>query len=367
MQLGEKPTLPEGLMNFGPEIGAHAAKKKSPARPYRPERAPPARRCGAPPRVEEPLIRSVYSNVQERDQPQAMPGFKREGRTLRLPACHDGNDHAIGLCMADITDCIRRLESGTDAERRAAESEIYKTFALQLRKVIEGHLARDVRQRVGPSDIYQEVMNSFFRREKARDFDRLADSRDLWAILFTMVMRRLSRTRKRHHAAKRDVRLERPLAQTSDAGGDPLDELVARRPVPMERARRLYRRGPGDAARRASDDSFFNKDYVVQLSYGLDPSAGAEFVEVYKRIKERLSETPYLFPIFERVAQSYALTDIAAELGLTLPTVKRKFGRVKRRLAEIAGELDLPVPCDGASGEPSLPAAAEVRPRGDEP
>lgn len=127
-----------------------------------------------------------------------------------------------------------RLARGGDTAALGRLLELYRNYLTLLARV---QIGRRLRGKVGSSDLVQDVFV-----EAARDFGRFRGSaeRELVAWLRAILAARLVDLVRRHTARKRDVRLERQLAdelaessqvgglQLADPGTSPSQETVRR-------------------------------------------------------------------------------------------------------------------------------------------
>jgi len=88
--------------------------------------------------------------------------------------------------VGDVTTWLGQLSTGDDKEREDARRLLDERFAKMLKANIRERLNGRVGQRVGGSDIYQELMNSFFRRMEAGKYE-VHDRDALMALLFEMI------------------------------------------------------------------------------------------------------------------------------------------------------------------------------------
>ncbi len=112
----------------------------------------------------------------------------------------------------DITAWIQRL-NGVDEE---AAHKIWLAYFPQLVRIAQKSLGTHPRRVVDEEDIALSAMKSFFRGAKAGRFS-LNDRHDLWKLLTTITIRKVSAEWRRHTAKKR-------------GGGGVLDEAALARP-----------------------------------------------------------------------------------------------------------------------------------------
>ena len=101
---------------------------------------------------------------------------------------------------------LQLIADAGDGDQSAAKALFEKCFE-RLCRVIRGRMVKQLQQRVDPEDVVLSAYRSFFvGLENSRFF--VEDSADLWALLVTITMRKLARTKEREFAAKRDLRCE---------------------------------------------------------------------------------------------------------------------------------------------------------------
>jgi RNA polymerase sigma factor (sigma-70 family) len=195
---------------------------------------------------------------------------------------------AEGLTFAEL---MRRLEAGDED----AASEVFRLYARRLIGLARAQIESRFRGVLSGSDVAQEVLNSFFRRQAAEPFD--VDNEDaLWGLLAEITFRKCNRWNRRLSARKRGGRLASWQAtDLSDAEWQAIDS--APRP----------------------DDAAVLTDTLAELYGGL---------------KEQECR------ICELRLQNYKVREIAAQVNLTEETVSRKLGRIKDKLQRLcaAGE-----------------------------
>ncbi len=192
-------------------------------------------------------------------------------------------------------DLMTRLRAGNEEAARL----IFHRFAGRLIALARSRLDDRVRQKVGPEDVAQSVLKSFFLRQAAGQFD-LENWDTLWSLLTTITLRKCGHKIEHFRAACRDVRREAAAAAADDSAAS--WQAIAREPTPDE------------AAQLA--------DTVEQLFAGL----GEEDRH-----------------IIELALQGYSPREISDRLDVLERTVYRRLERVKTRLERLRSD-------DGLSG-----------------
>jgi RNA polymerase sigma factor (sigma-70 family) len=186
----------------------------------------------------------------------------------------------------------RRLEAG-DPE---AAAEVFRLYAHRLLALARKELDGRCRAMLSGSDVAQEVLNSFFRRQTHDPYD-LASESALWSLLAEITLRKCGKWNRHFAARKRDAGpiLSLQAADDSDAVWDVRDAA----PTP--------------------EDAVVLAETVTELYRGLKTNERA---------------------ICELRLQNYQVREIAARLNLTEETVSRKLGRIKEKLQRLctAGE-----------------------------
>ena len=139
----------------------------------------------------------------------------------------------------ELESLLRRAVAGN----REAAGEVLQHFEGPLRASIQRLLGQELRRRVDAEDVYQSTVALALR-----DLDRVEfkGERALLGWLRTIAEHRIGEVARRHRAAKRDVRKERPLK----AAGQPPSERTS----PTQGAARGEVRGRLEAAVAALPD-----------------------------------------------------------------------------------------------------------------
>jgi DNA-directed RNA polymerase specialized sigma24 family protein len=180
---------------------------------------------------------------------------------------------------------MRRLEAG-DAN---AAAEVFRLYVHRLRGLAQQELSARCRAMLSGSDVAQEVLNSFLRRQAHDPYD-LNSADALWGLLAEITFRKCGKWNRHFAARKRGVPT---VSLTGDASGADW-EVSDSAPTP--------------------DDALVLAETVAELYRGLKDNERA---------------------ICELRLQGYQGREIAAQLNLTEETVSRKLGRIKDRLQRL--------------------------------
>ncbi len=121
-----------------------------------------------------------------------------------------------------VRELLQRWESGDEA---AAEA-IFRLYSQRLCALAATQIGERLARRVGPEDIAQSVLRTFFRRTRDGQFT-IDHSRSLWRLLVMITINKV----RRHGAARRNVNAEVYLDE-----GDVQPQSIAHRPTPLEAA-----------------------------------------------------------------------------------------------------------------------------------
>jgi RNA polymerase sigma factor (sigma-70 family) len=117
---------------------------------------------------------------------------------------------------------LRVRERDEDASREAFNRYLSRLIALA-----RSRLAARLQRRTDPEDIVLSAYRSFFVGARDGRFT-LQRSGDLWRLLASITLHKLTRQVKRHSAENRDVRREVPPASEADFAREPTaEEAVA--------------------------------------------------------------------------------------------------------------------------------------------
>jgi len=152
---------------------------------------------------------------------------------------------------------------------------------------VSRRLTPELRRRIEPEDVTQEALTHFMVLLPRRILD-FRDSSELWRVLRNIVRHKLVQLRRRHFAAKRDVRSEREINESD----------LTQRSTPLDQ-----HTGPQDIA--ASTDE------VLAATEGMR--------QRYRGIVDLL-------------VQGYSLKAIALAIRKSVRTVERAIEKVRKRL-----------------------------------
>jgi DNA-directed RNA polymerase specialized sigma24 family protein len=120
--------------------------------------------------------------------------------------------------IGSVTLCVQQLHSPDCRERDEAARVIWERFGARLQALVRRHLDNRIRRREDEHDILQSMYASFCLGQlegKASPASR----EELWKLLVRITMCKVVNTAHRHHAARRDVRRERPEVADQKAAG----------------------------------------------------------------------------------------------------------------------------------------------------
>jgi RNA polymerase sigma-70 factor (ECF subfamily) len=112
-----------------------------------------------------------------------------------------------------------------------AATELFERYVPRLKALVQSRLSALMSRRIDSDDVVQSALRSFFVRATDGGFNAEQPG-DLWRLLATITLRKLSRTAVHHKAAKRDIRRE-------NAGEDSVSgvaEIAQRMPTPADAA-----------------------------------------------------------------------------------------------------------------------------------
>jgi DNA-directed RNA polymerase specialized sigma24 family protein len=135
----------------------------------------------------------------------------RAGERLRPGATVETNAMEQDSSFDDL---MRRVRQGDNA----AAEQIYTQYANRVIGLARSRLSNPIRQKEDPDDVAQSVFKSFFRAQKAGQF-QLEDREGLWKILFVITLRKCARRYERYRAQSRDAQKE--VAPADARGGRP--------------------------------------------------------------------------------------------------------------------------------------------------
>jgi RNA polymerase sigma-70 factor (ECF subfamily) len=112
---------------------------------------------------------------------------------------------------------------------------IFQRFARRLTGLARSRLDDRVRAKVGPEDVVQSALNSFFQRHAEGQFE-LESWDNLWSLLTVITLRKCGHKTEHFLAACRDVRRE-SKSLPADDDSTASWQAIAREPTPEEAMR----------------------------------------------------------------------------------------------------------------------------------
>jgi RNA polymerase sigma factor (sigma-70 family) len=255
----------------------------------------------------------------------------------------------------DITNWVEQARLGNDEARRL----LYERLAPMLQPYIRERLNARVRRRVGASEIFQELMASFFKRLSADSF-ALPDRDALFALLFEMIKNKVINSRAHHMRMRRNVRRDVLLGEKKDADGSGagMEQFAEGAQAPRGEVATIYRTNhpitpPHDDR---GDSEYADRAMIDLLTLGANPEDAAVAESVYDLIRADLANKPPLDLVFDRLLDGISNEAIARELGITAARVRARIGQIRDRvtqlvlLPEFRDPLTAPPRPSGASG-----------------
>lgn len=95
-----------------------------------------------------------------------------------------------------------------------AEEALFRAYSERLIQLIRSRLSRRLSRRFDPEDIVLSAWRSFFLRVRAGEFTTPGADGDLWPLLVTLALRKLSKHTRRHQAAGRSIDRDVPIADS---------------------------------------------------------------------------------------------------------------------------------------------------------
>ena len=92
-----------------------------------------------------------------------------------------------------------------------AEETLFRAYSDRLFRLIRRRLSLRLSRRFDPEDIVLSAWRSFFLRARAGEFKTSGPDGDLWPLLVTLAVRKLSKHARRHQSAARDVDRDLPI------------------------------------------------------------------------------------------------------------------------------------------------------------
>lgn len=121
---------------------------------------------------------------------------------------------------------LERFQAGDEA----AAEEIHRRYAQRLCRLAERRIGGRLARRVGPEDVVQSALRTFFRRAENGEF-KIDHRGALWNLLVKITLNKIFRQAERHGAGKRDVTAEVEFDSES-----PHPQAVAHEPTAEEAA-----------------------------------------------------------------------------------------------------------------------------------
>lgn len=125
------------------------------------------------------------------------------------------------------------LAQWRQGDQQAAD-KLFRRYADRLIALAQSRMPARLNQRIDAEDVVQSVYRSFFNRTRAGQYEAQYGG-DVWRLLVTITLHKLTNEVAHHKAAKRAMDRELPLATSEDnslPGVSP--EVLAREPSPME-------------------------------------------------------------------------------------------------------------------------------------
>jgi DNA-directed RNA polymerase specialized sigma24 family protein len=187
--------------------------------------------------------------------------------------------------VGELTQLLLRIQNSRDEE---ACAELWRSVYERIVTYASGRVSLRDQRIADEEDIAQSAMNSFFRAAEAGRLKTLTNSHELWRILITMMARKSHAFQQRQAAEKRGDGLVR---------GDSVFHLVAEGRVNVTSI---------TAPHRLVD-------------------------ELLSECRERIDALPdeVLRTIAVKRMEGYEVTEIAAEMSLSVATIKRKLARIR--------------------------------------
>jgi RNA polymerase sigma-70 factor, ECF subfamily len=229
---------------------------------------------------------------------------------------------------ASFDEVMTRLRKGD----QAAAAEVFRRFANRLIGLARTHLDHRLRQKVGPEDVMQSALKSFFVRHADGKFD-LAGWDNLWSMLVVITLRKCGHKAEHFRAACRDVGREQPPAAVSSADSVASWEAVAPDPTPVQAAllaeavEQVLRDGGTNVAASFLTCRLARPNRQVRkLAATFVPPPLKSLGDDRKR------------QILELALQGLRPVEISDQVGRSERTVQRVLDRVRRRLQRMRDE-----------------------------
>jgi DNA-directed RNA polymerase specialized sigma24 family protein len=184
---------------------------------------------------------------------------------------------------------IERLKQGESA----AATPLWRGYFERLVRLAQRKLSGMPSAGTDGEDVALSAFNSFCRGVAEGRFPDLDDRDDLWQVLIMLTARKAINLRKRERALKRGgrrVQQVSPLAASEDSEADAFAEVMGREPT---------------------------------------PELAAQVAEECRRLLDQLSDAE-LRAVAVAKMEGYSNAEIAERLGLSLATVERKLGLIRK-------------------------------------
>ncbi|MBX3444894.1 MAG: protein kinase [Planctomyces sp.] len=184
---------------------------------------------------------------------------------------------------------------------------LVRRYMVRLTALARSRLSRKLARRLDPEDIVLSAWRSFFIAASDGRLSVPGDD-DLWPLLVTLTLRKLSRQRARQSAARRDIDLETPLDSVSD-----WRSAIARDPTPEEAALLADEVEALLAALNATD-----REVLVRRLEGADHAAIASALQCSERSVRRSMQRIRAL-VAEREPRSSTPLDVPSGLANARP------------------------------------------------
>jgi DNA-directed RNA polymerase specialized sigma24 family protein len=114
----------------------------------------------------------------------------------------------------DASRSTAELIAAIRAGNSQAETAVFQKYVVRLIALARSRLSRKLASRVDPEDVVFSAWRSFFIGVRSGRFPQTGDA-DLWPLLVTITLRKLSRQVRSQTAERRDIGRERPLDSSS--------------------------------------------------------------------------------------------------------------------------------------------------------
>jgi DNA-directed RNA polymerase specialized sigma24 family protein len=111
---------------------------------------------------------------------------------------------------------FEKLNARLRAGRDSAANEVCLLYEHRLTGLARARLPAELAGKVGPEDVTQSALHTFFDRYRAGRFERVGGWNEFWGLLARITARKCSRKIEEFRAGRRDVRREVHLRANSD-------------------------------------------------------------------------------------------------------------------------------------------------------